>query len=90
MVLEGPDQGTGPAPIPRPLAPECRANRSAKVCDWLAGRDAEIEVFYLPGYSPDLNPDEGINGDLKQAYTSRGILLGATLLVYATMMLWRE
>ncbi len=44
-------------------------HRSAKVRTWLAGREAEIEVFYLPGYSPELNPDEGVNGDLKQAVT---------------------
>ena len=44
-------------------------HRSAKVRDWLAGREAEIELFYLPGYSPELNPDEGVNGDLKQAVT---------------------
>jgi transposase len=44
-------------------------HRSAKVRAWLAGREAEIEVFYLPGYSPELNPDEGLNGDLKQAVT---------------------
>jgi transposase len=44
-------------------------HRAAKVRAWLAGREAEIEVFYLPGYSPELNPDEGINGDLKQAVT---------------------
>jgi len=44
-------------------------HRSAKVRDWLAGREAEIEVFHLPGYSPELNPDEGVNGDLKQAVT---------------------
>ena len=29
----------------------------------------EMEVFYLPGYSPELNQDEGLNGDLKQAVT---------------------
>ena len=46
-------------------------HRSAKVRAWLAGREAEIEVFYLPGYSPELNPDEGINGDLKQALTRK-------------------
>ena len=44
-------------------------HRSAKVRAWLAGREAEIEVFHLPGYSPELNPDEGVNGDLKQAVT---------------------
>ena len=46
-------------------------HRSAKVRDWLVGREAEIEVFYLPGYSPELNPDEGVNGDLKQAVTGK-------------------
>src|SRR5918997_1064912 len=42
-------------------------HRSARVRGWLAGREVEIEVFHLPGYSPELNPDEGVNGDLKQA-----------------------
>ena len=46
-------------------------HRSAKVRAWLAGREAEIEVFHLPGYSPELNPDEGVNGDLKQAVTGK-------------------
>src|SRR5829696_8977679 len=46
-------------------------HRSAKVRAWLAGREAEIEVFYLPGYSPELNPDEGVNGDLKPAVTRK-------------------
>src|SRR5829696_2695814 len=46
-------------------------HRSAKVRDWLTGREAEIEVFHLPGYSPELNPDEGLNGDLKQAVTRK-------------------
>jgi transposase len=46
-------------------------HRSAKVRDWLAGREAEIELFYLPCYSPELNPDEGVNGDLKQAVTGK-------------------
>jgi transposase len=34
-------------------------HRSAEVRDWLAGREAEIELFYLPGYSPELNPTRG-------------------------------
>ena len=46
-------------------------HRSAKVRAWLAGRAAEIEVFYLPGYSPELNPDEGLNADLKHAVTRK-------------------
>jgi len=33
---------------------------------WLAERNARIEVFYLPSYSPELNPDERLNSELKQ------------------------
>ena len=32
---------------------------------WLAEHVEEIEVFYLPSYSPELNPDEYLNCDLK-------------------------
>jgi transposase len=32
---------------------------------WLAEHQDEIEVFYLPSYSPELNPDEYLNCDLK-------------------------
>jgi transposase len=35
--------------------------------DWLAEHRSEIEVHYLPPYSPELNPDEGVNADLKHA-----------------------
>jgi transposase len=33
---------------------------------WLAKNRRHIEVFYLPSYSPELNPDERLNADLKQ------------------------
>ena len=46
-------------------------HRSAQVRAWLAEREAEIEVFHLPPYSPELNPDEGLNADLKQAVTRK-------------------
>jgi transposase len=32
---------------------------------WLARRRDRIAVFFLPGYSPDLNPDEFLNQDVK-------------------------
>lgn len=38
---------------------------------WLAEHDQELEVFYLPSYSPELNPDERLNADLKQAMGSK-------------------
>jgi len=31
----------------------------------LAEHEEEIEVFYLPAYAPELNPDEYLNCDLK-------------------------
>jgi transposase len=45
------------------------AHRARRTSDWLAAHRAEIEVFHLPSYSPDLNPDEGVHADLKQAVT---------------------
>jgi transposase len=46
-----------------------RVHRARQVQDWLDEHRTEIEVFYLPAYSPELNPDEGLNADLKQAVT---------------------
>ncbi len=44
-----------------------RVHRARLTQDWLAQHRSEIEVRYLPSYSPELNPDEGVNADLKQA-----------------------
>ena len=41
------------------------AHRSARVKRWLAGQRERLRVFYLPGYSPKLNPDEMLNQDVK-------------------------
>lgn len=43
-----------------------RVHHSKIVREWLAKHRKEIEVFYLPSYSPELNPDEYLNGDLKR------------------------
>jgi transposase len=40
-------------------------HRSAEVQRWLARHADRLEVFFLPGYSPDLNPDEFLNQDVK-------------------------
>ena len=39
------------------------------VKQWLDEHVEDIEVFYLPSYSPELNPDEMANAELKQAVT---------------------
>jgi transposase len=40
-------------------------HRSQKVTRWIAKRADRIERFFLPGYSPELNPDELLNQDVK-------------------------
>ena len=43
-----------------------RVHYSKPVKAWLEHHE-KIEVFYLPAYSPELNPDEYLNNDLKSA-----------------------
>jgi transposase len=47
-----------------------RVHHSKLVKHWLAENADKIEVFYLPSYSPELNPDELLNADLKQRVTT--------------------
>ena len=42
-----------------------RVHHAKVVKTWLEKRTEQIEVFYLPAYSPELNPDEYLNCDLK-------------------------
>ncbi len=46
-----------------------RVHHSKAVKKWLAENEEKIQVFYLPSYSPELNPDEMLNADLKQHVT---------------------
>ncbi len=41
------------------------AHRARLVRDWLAVRGELIELHFLPGYSPELNPAECLNQDVK-------------------------
>jgi transposase len=43
-----------------------RAHKAKKVTAWLRQNRDQIEVHYLPAYSPDLNPDEFLNNTLKR------------------------
>jgi transposase len=40
-------------------------HKSAAVQRWLESRRDRIELFQLPGYAPELNPDELVNQDVK-------------------------
>ena len=42
-----------------------RVHHGKKVKNWLEKHRDQIEVFHLPSYSPELNPDEYLNGNLK-------------------------
>jgi len=46
-----------------------RVHHSKAVKKWLQENEDKIAVFYLPSYSPELNPDELLNADLKQRVT---------------------
>lgn len=48
-----------------------RVHKSEAVQRWLGEHTPRLELFYLPTYSPELNPDEYLNGDLKQALRKR-------------------
>ncbi len=42
------------------------AHRGKKLKAWLADRANKIELIIMPGYAPELNPDELLNQDLKR------------------------
>ena len=48
-----------------------RIHHAGVVKSWLRKRRNLIRVFYLPAYSPELNPDELVNSDLKIAIGQR-------------------
>jgi transposase len=48
-----------------------RVHHSRKVRAWLEKHKAEIEVFHLPPYAPEYNPDEYLNGDMKRSMERR-------------------
>lgn len=47
-----------------------RVHHSKLVKAWLEEHKEQIELFFLPSYSPELNPDEYLNGNLKQKIRS--------------------
>lgn len=47
------------------IADNLKAHKSKNVQEWLNEHRSRIELFYLPPYSPELNPDEFVNRDLK-------------------------
>jgi transposase len=48
-----------------------KTHRSKALKEWLEANKERIEMFYLPPYSPDLNPDEHVNADVKYGVGSK-------------------
>jgi len=46
-------------------------HRAARVTRWVSAHAKRIELFRLPSYSPDLNPDEMLNQDVKSNAVGR-------------------
>ena len=51
-----------------------RVHHSKEVATWIKQHEKEIVLYHLPSYSPELNPDEYLNNDLKSNVHS-GLLL---------------
>ena len=46
-------------------------HKARKVVRWVEERSDRLRLFYLPAYSPDLNPDEFLNNDVKSNAVGR-------------------
>lgn len=46
-------------------------HKSKRVTQWLDQNADRLEVYFLPGYSPELNPDEYLNQDVKSNAVGR-------------------
>ncbi len=50
-----------------------RVHHSKKVTEWLKKHHNEIQLFYLPPYAPEYNPDELLNSDVKRGVGRRSM-----------------
>lgn len=48
--------------------------RKAKIVkDYVAGTEGRLQLFFLPPYSPELNPDEWVNKNVKRDRIARAV-----------------
>ena len=50
-----------------------KAHDAKKVQAWTADHRDRIELFFLPRYAPERNPDEYLNNDLKGGINATGL-----------------
>ena len=67
-----------------------RVHHSRKVKEWLEEVEDQIELYYLPAYCPDLNPDEYLNCDLKRNVHGHNVAKNQSDLESNTMSFMRK
>jgi transposase len=55
------------------IADRLQAHKTPEVLAWIEAHKARIEVFYLPAYSPERNPVEYLNNDMKGEVNQAGL-----------------
>jgi transposase len=55
------------------IADRLEAHKAPEVLAWIEAHKDRIEVFFLPAYSPELNPVEYLNNDMKGAVNEAGL-----------------
>ena len=55
------------------IADRLQAHKTPEVQAWVEAHRDQIEVFYLPAYSPELNPVEYLNNDMKGTVNEAGL-----------------
>jgi transposase len=50
-----------------------KAHEAKKVEAWTAEHQERIEIFFLPRYAPERNPDEYLNNDMKEGINATGL-----------------
>lgn len=63
------------------VADNLRMHRAKRLAEWVAENAEKIELFYLPPYAPELNPDEYLNRYLKTTIRSGPIAKTAAALL---------
>ena len=72
------DDGSGEPDENEQILDREPVHRSAKVARRQAGNSSQITLFFLPRYSPDLNPAEFLNQDVKSNALGRRRLVNRT------------
>jgi len=55
------------------IADRLQAHKTPEVAAWVEAHKDKIEVFYLPPYSPEMNPVEYMNNDMKGEVNKAGL-----------------